>query len=97
MIVVLEIATIAPVNRLSTVVQPSSLPAVNPSHAIRLVSTTAVMPAVGPTRSSVRSWNSSPSENISRITPKSERVCTISRSATSGMGRCGPTIRPARR
>ena len=43
-------------------------------------------PAVGPTWTSLRRLNSSPSENISRITPSSESVWTIAASATSGIG-----------
>ena len=95
MIVVLEIAMIAPVNKLSRLVQPNRRPSMNPSHSIRLDCNSAVSPADGPTAASLGKLNSSPSENISRITPSSESVCTTPTSATSGIGRCGPTMRPA--
>ena len=47
---------------------------------------TATRPAVGPICSSFRRLNSSPSENIRRMTPSSDSVWTISSSATSGIG-----------
>jgi hypothetical protein len=96
MMVVLEMATMAPVNTLSRVVQPNRRPATKPSQAMRLVSTTAVSPAVGPRRKSFRRLSSSPRENMTKITPSSDSVCTIWRSATSGTGTFGPTISPAR-
>ena len=96
MIVVLDIATIAPAKTLSITVQPNARPARNPSHTMMLDWTTAVSPAVGPTSTSLRRLNSSPSANMSRMTPSSESVWTMSRFATSGTGRCGPTMRPAR-
>ncbi len=96
MMVVLDIATMAPAKMLSSTVQPSARPAQNPSQTMRLDWMTAVTPAVGPTRISFRGLNSSPRANMSRMTPSSERVSTTCRSATSGMGRYGPTIRPAR-
>ena len=58
--------------------------------------TTAVVPEVGPTATSFRRLNSSPSANMRRMTPSSESVWTIPTSATSGTGTCGPTMRPAR-
>jgi hypothetical protein len=96
MMVVLEMAMTAPAKRLSSVVHPKSRPRTKPSQSMRLHWTTAVMPAVGPTSTSLRTRNSSPSANMSRMTPSSESVRTISSSATSGMGTCGPTISPAR-
>ena len=97
MMVVLEIATIAPAKTLSTGVQPRASPTSEPSHAMMLVSTSAVTPAMGPTCTSLRSLNSSPRPNMSRTTPSSESVRTAPRSATRGTGTWGPTMRPARR
>jgi hypothetical protein len=97
MIVVLEMATMAPVNTLSIVVQPRSCPSRKPAHTIALVSARAMMPAVGTTRTSLRRLNSSPSENMRRMTPSSDSAATISRSAVSGIGVYGPTIIPASR
>ena len=96
MMVVLEIAMMAPANRLSTAVHPNRRPIVNPSHTMRLDWSSAVRPAVGPTAISLRRLNSRPRKNINRITPSSESVCTTSGLATSGMGTWGPTINPAR-
>ena len=93
--VVLEIAMTAPVKRLSSVVHPKSCPTTYPSHTMMLDCRTAVRPAVGPTCASLRMLNSRPSENISRMTPSSESVRTTALSATSGIGTCGPTIKPA--
>jgi hypothetical protein len=95
MIVVLEIATIAPVNTLSITVHPKSRPVRNPSHAMKLDWTIAVNPAAGPTRTSFARWNSRPRENISRMTPSSDSVWIMPGSATIGIGTCGPTISPA--
>ena len=96
MIVVLEIATIAPANRLSIVVQPNHCPHRKPIQTIRLDWSSAVRLAVGPSPSSLLGLNSSPSENISRMTPSSESVWMICRSANSGNGTFGPTRKPAR-
>jgi hypothetical protein len=96
MIVVLETATMAPANTLSSVVQSSSRPATKPSQIITLHWISAVTPAVGAARNSFATLNSRPSPNIRRITPSSDNVSTISASATSGIGTCGPMIRPAR-
>ena len=95
MIVVLEIATIAPVKTDSSGVQPNARAARKPSIATIGTSVTAVIPAVGPTCASLPRLNSSPSENISSTTPSSESVRTIPGSATIGIGTCGPTITPA--
>ena len=95
MMVVLEIATIAPAKKLSRGVQPNARPVTKPSQIITLLWITAVSPAVGPTRTSFFRLNSSPSENMSRITPSSDSVCTIAGSAISGIGTCGPMMRPA--
>ena len=95
MIVVLEMAMTAPANKLSRPVQPSKRPIVNPSHTMRLDCSSAVSPAVGPTSASLRRLNSRPRENISRMTPSSDSVCTTTGSATSGIGTWGPTISPA--
>ena len=95
MIVVLEMAMTAPANRLSRPVHPRRRPIVNPSQIMKLVSSRAVSPAVGPTSASLRRLNSSPSENIRRMTPSSESVCTTTGSATRGIGTWGPTISPA--
>ena len=97
MIVVLDIATIAPVKTLSSTVNPSDVPTAKPAHTIRLDWMSAVSEAAGPTRASRRRLNSSPSPNMSRMTPSSDRVSTTARSATSGIGTCGPTISPASR
>lgn len=86
MIVVLEIAMIAPVKKLSMGVQPKAWPTTKPSQSMMLDWIAAVRPAVSPTRTSVRRLNSRPSENTSRMTPSSESVSTTSRSATSGIG-----------
>ena len=51
---------------------------------------TATMPAVGATLISLRRLNSSPSENISSMTPSSDSVCVSGSSTNSGTGRCGP-------
>ena len=85
----------APANKLSSGVHPNRRPIVNPSHTMMLDWRSAVRPAVGPTAISLRRLNSSPSENINRITPSSESVCTAPGSATSGIGTWGPTINPA--
>jgi hypothetical protein len=95
--VVEEIATMAPTNTLCRTVHPNARPTTNPSHSIALDSTMAAMPAVEATATSFWTRNSSPSENISRMTPSSDRVWTMVRSATRGTGTCGPTMRPARR
>ncbi len=96
MIVVLEMAMSAPVKKLSSGVHPKARPTTKPSHTMRLHWMTAVSPAVGPTENSLRRLNSSPSENMRRMTPSSESVWTMSESATSGIGTWGPTMRPAR-
>ena len=75
MMVVLEMAMIAPAKTLSSTVQPKTRPRPKPSHTITLLWSTAMIPAVGATRNSLRRLNSSPSENISRMTPElGERV-----------------------
>ena len=95
MIVVLEMASSAPLKRLSTGVQPNARPSTKPSHSMMLHWMKAVTPAVGPSATSLRSRNSSPSENISRMTPSSESVWMVAGSANSGKATCGPTSRPA--
>src|SRR5690348_8154962 len=60
-------------------------------------SNSATGPAFWLTAASLPMLNSSPSENISRITPSSDSVWTVFMSATSGSGMCGPTIMPANR
>ena len=92
----LEMAMTAPANKLSIVLHPSTRPAMNPSHIIKLAWSNAVSPAVGPSRTSFPRLKSSPSENIRRITPSSDSVWTTSRSANSGRGTFGPTMNPAR-
>jgi hypothetical protein len=57
----------------------------------------AVSPAVGPSVRKRRRLNSSPSENMSRMTPSSERVWMSWRSAKSGIGTLGPRMKPASR
>jgi len=96
MMVVEDIATIAPAKTLSITVQPKARPARNPSQTMMLDWTSAVVPARGPTWTSLRGLNSSPSANMSRMTPSSESVWIVARSATSGTGTWGPTMRPAR-
>jgi hypothetical protein len=95
MMVVLEMATAAPAYRLASTDQPSTRPASWPNQIMKLVSSTAMITTVQPARISRRKWNSSPSENMSRITPSSESVRTVASSATSGTGRCGPMMSPA--
>jgi len=97
MMVVLEMATTAPAYRLSSTDQPNAWPTAYPRNAIVLVSRIAITPTVGPSRSSFRSLNSSPSANIRRMTPSSAKVRTSASSATSGTGRCGPMTSPASR
>ena len=46
----------------------------------------ATMPAVPPTRTSLRRLNSRPSENISRMTPISDSVCATPTSTRTGTG-----------
>ncbi len=96
MMVVLDIATIAPAKTLSIADQPNARPARKPSQTMMLDCTSAVIPDVGPTCTSLRRLNSSPRPNMSRMTPSSESVWTTPRSATSGTGTWGPTMRPAR-
>ncbi len=55
----------------------------------------ATKPARGMMRSIFLRLNSSPSANISRMTPSSDHVRTVASSATSGIGMCGPAIMPA--
>ena len=86
MMVVEEMATIAPAYSASRPVQPSTRPARPPSTIITLTCTTATKPAVPPTRTSLPMVNSSPMEKSSRTTPSSESWRTISRSATNGTG-----------
>ncbi len=61
MIVVEDIATIAPAKTLSSTVHPNARPAMKPSHTMMLDWTRAVIPAVGATCTSLRRLNSSPS------------------------------------
>ena len=75
--------------------QPKQI-AIHASQIIKLDCRSAVSPALGPRRTSLPRLNSSPSENISRITPSSERVWITWRSATSGTGTFGPMMKPAR-
>ncbi len=62
---------------------------------MNVVSSTATITTGQPALASRRTLNSSPRENISRITPSSDSVCTVAESATNGIGTCGPTTRPA--
>ena len=62
-----------------------------------LHSNSATAPAFWLTSTSLRMLNSSPSENISRITPSSDSARTVCGSATRGIGMCGPMIIPASR
>ncbi len=77
MIVVEDIARIAPRKMAFTFVQPKSRPASYPSHPISRISIVAAITAVLPTSASLRRLNSSPSENIRRITPSSESVSIV--------------------
>ena len=77
--------------------QPSADAAVYPSHAVRLISTSAVGPARPATWTSRRALNSTPRQNIRRMTPSSDSVVTMATSANSGTEVWGPTARPARR
>jgi hypothetical protein len=97
MIVVDEMATMAPPKTLSSVVHPSSCPVRYPKPNMALVSTSAMSPTVGATTASLRRLNSSPRPNMSRITPSSESVATMLRSAKSGTPMYGPMIMPATR
>ena len=78
MIVVLEIATSAPVKRLSRGLQPNARPSTKPSQSMSAHWISAVTPAVGARDTSLPSRNSSPSANINRITPSSDSVWTVS-------------------
>jgi hypothetical protein len=97
MIVVLEMAMIAPAYTLSMTDQPKSRPTRKPVATMALVWRMAITDAVGPTANRFRRLNSSPSANMSRMTPSSERIRTIPSSATSGIGTWGPRIMPATR
>ena len=87
MMVVLEMATMAPANRLTPALQPNACPRAKPHHSMTLVSMTAVRPALGPMAMSLRRLNDRPIENISRMMPSSESVTMTARSAASGLGR----------
>jgi hypothetical protein len=57
------------------------------------ISSQAAIKAGAPTLVSFRRLNSSPSENMSRMTPSSARVFMVSRSWMSGNGGvCGPMM-----
>ncbi|MGC4092986.1 MAG: hypothetical protein QM756_34890 [Polyangiaceae bacterium] len=94
--VVLDMAMMAPVNKLSIGVQPSNRPVAKPSHTIKLDCSSAVRLAPGPSFTSLPRLNSSPSENISRITPSSDSVSTTARSTNKGTGKFGPMMKPAK-
>ena len=96
MMVVLEMAMIEPVNKLSSVVQPNRRPVTKPSQIIKLDCKSAVRLAPAPSFTSLPRLNSRPSENMSKITPSSDRVWTICRSATTGIGTFGPMMKPAK-
>ena len=97
MIVVDEMATMAPVNTLSTADHPSSSATTTPRPNMALVSSRATSPETGASRSILRSENSRPMENISRTMPTSASEETVAASAMRGTGTCGPTIMPASR
>jgi hypothetical protein len=96
MMVVLEMAMIAPVNRLSSTVQSKARPIAKPSHSISTHWTSATSPAEGPSSISLPRRNSRPSANMSRMTPSSDSVWVAPTSANSGKATCGPTSTPAR-
>ncbi|MCY1271330.1 hypothetical protein D9M70_198860 [compost metagenome] len=96
MMVVEDIARIAPRNSESMVFQSNSRPIPKPAQIIRVISRNAAMNAVAPTWNSLRKLNSSPRQNIRKITPSSARVLIVSSSCTRANGGvCGPMIIPA--
>ena len=95
MIVVLEMAMAPPAKRLSCCVQPNARPMTKPATIMTATWRTPMTPAVGATRTSFSMLSSSPIANMRRMTPSSESVWTVSGSAFSGSGKCGPTSRPA--
>ncbi len=80
MMVVEEIARMAPRNSESMVFQPNQRPISNPIQIIRTISRNAAMKAVAPTLNNLRRLNSSPRQNIRKMTPSSARVLIVSSS-----------------
>jgi hypothetical protein len=95
MIMVLEMARAAPMNALWATLHPRARPARNPSQEVMPSCMVPMTRAEGPLRRSLRTSNSSPTQNRSSTTPSSARVLTFSTSATRGTGTWGPTMRPA--
>ena len=95
MMVVLEMAHMAAANRLSVPSKPSMRPEKNPIHATKLHSMSATRPPLGAMRISRRMLNSSPSENMMRMTPTSERGRARSSETETPSGAEGPTMSPA--
>lgn len=96
MMVVEEIARIAPRNSESMVLHSKKRPISKPIQIIRTISRNAAMNAVAPTWKSLRRLNSRPRQNIRKITPSSARVLIVSSSWISPKGGvCGPMMKPA--
>ncbi len=77
MIMVLEIASAAPMKALCRKLQPRARPAMKPSQVAQPSWTVPSTMAEGPFSSSLRKSNSRPTENISRTTPSSARVMDV--------------------
>ncbi|MCY1188301.1 hypothetical protein D9M73_293890 [compost metagenome] len=95
-IVVEEIARIAPRNSESMVLHSNHRPISKPIQIIRTISRKAAMKAVAPTLNSLRRLNSRPRQNIRKITPSSASVLIVCSSwIRPNGGVCGPIIKPA--
>lgn len=71
---VLDTARAEPRKMLSVTVHSSRRPTPKPAHTMTLIWTSPVTPDRGNTRTSRRMLNSSPTENMTRMTPNSERA-----------------------
>ncbi|MCY1176474.1 hypothetical protein D9M73_167480 [compost metagenome] len=80
MMVVEEMARIAPRNSESMVLQPNQRPISKPIQIISTISRNAAINAVAPTLNSLRRLNSRPRQNIRKITPSSASVLIVSSS-----------------
>ena len=94
--IVLEIARHAPAKIAAVGDHPKTREMMPPIVSVNATSNTAVSAAAGPMRAIVVSLSSSPTANISKITPSSESTATSSESPTSGTGTFGPITMPAR-
>ncbi|MND89387.1 hypothetical protein D3C81_1039070 [compost metagenome] len=80
MMVVEEIARIAPRNSESMVLHPNQRPISKPIQIISTISRNAAINAVAPTLNSLRRLNSRPKQNIRKITPSSASVLIVTSS-----------------